>query len=123
MYRKIKSDFYPLKGFLVGELNQRLNRLLVEGEAIVGLYYSIGAVVVFTDKRVILMNDETEEIDCVAEFFSYKSITTVRYAHNPQYPSIIVSVNIDQVHLLRFVCDSTDDAENFTKMIFGFMAK
>ena len=123
MHRRIRSDFYPLKGFLVGELNQRLKGLLIEGETVAGLYYSIGAVAVFTDKRVILMNDEPEESSCVTEFFSYKSIITVRYAYNPQYPSMVVSVNIDQLHLLRFICDSINDAENLTKMIFGFMDK
>lgn len=69
------------------------------------------------------MNNEPEEVSCVNEFFSYRNIVTVKYVHNAQIPSMIVSINIDQLHLLRFICDSMDDAENFTKMIFGFMDK
>lgn len=53
MYKRIRSDFYPLKGPFGGELKQRLKGLLLEGETVAGLYYSIGAVAVFTDKRVI----------------------------------------------------------------------
>ena len=123
MYEKIRSDFYPHKGFLVGELQERLNRLLIEGEAVVGLYDSIGAVAVLTDKRVILMNTSPEDDVRDTEFFSYKNIVTVEYVYTDKYPSKIVSVNIDQLHLLRFVCDSNIDAEALTKMIFEFMEK